>query len=112
MILRSKYFNEIDYQLDIVKTTINYWKDKLHCLETRIAKVEKNQLMMEGISLDAPFGSKFTFTFTNLDRSHNGGICSSAEILSRLVETVKEMGGTNLVIKDESIYLKATKSNY
>jgi hypothetical protein len=58
----------------------------------------------------APFRCKFMFTFDNADGTLNGGITSDPNALPHIVEMVRDLGGTNLVIKDESIYKKVTNS--
>jgi hypothetical protein len=87
------------------------WHQEICALRLRITELEKNQIITPGFKLDNPFGNKFTFTFKNPDGTPNGGMCNNSESLPGLVEWVRDMQGTELVIKDESIYIKVTKSS-
>ncbi len=100
----------VERRLAIHEGDIADWRNEVCALRMRIQELEKNQLISGGINMQSPFGAKFSFTFTNPDGTANGGFCSDAESLPRLVEVVKELGGSQLVIKDETIYLKVTKS--
>lgn len=88
------------------------WRQEVCALRMRIKELEKNQIITPGFKLDTPFGNKFTFTFKNPDGTPNGGMCNNSESLPGLVEWVRDMQGTELVIKDESIYIKVTKSSF
>lgn len=54
--------------------------------------------------LTAPLGHKITFTFDMPDGNKNGGITSNPEALLWIWRVYTEHKGTNLVIKDETIY--------
>lgn len=84
---------------------------KVAALRRRVNELEKNQLITHDIQFHAPFGAKFSFTFVNSDGTPNGGFCNDTASLPRLVEMVRKIGGTALVIKDETVYLKITKSS-
>jgi len=57
--------------------------------------------------LEAVFGYKIMFTFNNQDGSLNGGIANSPQGLVKIFELVRKMDGSNLVIKDETIYVES-----
>ena len=60
--------------------------------------------------LKALFGYKIMFTFDMPDGTLNGGICNSPESLVIVFQRVAELHGSNLMIKDETIYLQEDES--
>lgn len=111
MILSDKRLKECEFQIHMAQDLMEKWIGEIAALRLRVSELEKNQLITHDIQLQAPFGAKFSFTFVNGDGTRNGGFCNETESLPRLVEMVREMGGTALVIKDETVYLKITKSS-
>lgn len=106
----DKRLKECEFQINMAQDLMDKWICEVAALRMRIKELEKNQLITHDINLQSPFGAKFSFTFTNADGTANGGFCNEPQSLPRLVEMVREMAGTALVIKDETIYLKVTKS--
>ena len=54
--------------------------------------------------LEAVLGYKIMFFFDMPDGTKNGGITSSPESLTWIFEMYRHHNGTNLVIRDETIY--------
>lgn len=101
-------------------------KKRLHVAEYQLSNHEHaiEELMMDIIKLKGPKynqtnihfipfnGYKIMFTFDNPDGSANGGVCTDPNALPKLFQMVKDMKGANLVIKDESFYMKIHKSSH
>lgn len=68
-----------------------------------------NTITSDDFTFEALLGHKFLFTFNNPDGSPNGGLCDSPEGVLKIINHVKEIGGRDLVIKDETMYFKVTK---
>lgn len=54
--------------------------------------------------LYAPFGYKIMFTFDMPDGTKNGGLTSKPESIHWIWALYRDHNGTNLVIRDETIY--------
>lgn len=54
----------------------------------------------------APFGYKISFRFDMPDGTPNGGFCDNPGCIPRVFEIVRELEGVNLVIRDETFYVK------
>lgn len=55
--------------------------------------------------LATPFGYKITFMFKMPDGTDNGGYCDHPAALPTVFEMVRKLGGTELVIEDNTIYV-------
>lgn len=111
MLISDKRVKELEYQYKEFQRRIDSLSCRITEFNMRVLRIEENQPITQGIQFQSPFGGKFSFTFTMPDGKFNGGFCDDADSLPKLVEIVKEMGGTDLMIKDESIYMKVTKSS-
>ncbi len=111
MMLSDKRVKECEFQLKMAKDLMDQWINEVAALRMRVRQLEENQLITQDIQMQSPLGAKFFFTFTMPDGTPNGGFCNEAGSLPRIVEIVKCMGGTELVIKDETIYLNVTKTS-
>lgn len=114
MIFSHKRLQECEFQINLAKNLMDELLVKVAVLRMKVNELEKNQknqLITHDIQFHAPFGAKLSFTFVNSDGTPNGGFCNDIDSLPRLVDMIREMGGTALVIKDETVYLKITKSS-
>jgi hypothetical protein len=105
----KKRIEELEYELHKLACSMDECKSITGGILRRLNELEKHQVISDGITFGALLGHKFTFTFNNSDGSPNGGLCNSPEGVLKIIELVKNLGGTDLVIKDESMYFKVTK---
>lgn len=55
--------------------------------------------------LAMPFGYKIMFRFKMPDGTDNGGLCYHPDALPTIFEIIRKLGGTELVIEDNTIYV-------